>query len=393
MFYSASIKVRKQLNMKLRSTTPQLKQLVTSSTLVAATVLMVMAVPASVGQTVYADKYDEQIQAAQQEIDAYQGESAKLGKKADTLSNALAKLGAQKATIQSQLDLSQAQRDKLVKEIAENEKSLKHNQAVFGDSIVDLSIEGQVTPVEMLASSGSVGDYLDKQEYLAAVRDKVNDSINQIQTLKKKLNKQKTEVDIVISNQKNQRKALVAKENERASLLRETRGKESAYKGLINDRNSEIASLRSQQAAANAARLQSYGGGASVRAGDPGHGGYPSYLDNAAQDSLVDPWGMYNRECVSYAAWKVQSVKGYHIYGWGNANQWPGSAAGAGVSMGSSPRPHSVAVMSPGVYGHVAWVESVSGGYVTVSQYNWDFAGHYSEMTVPASFFDTYIYF
>ena len=344
---------------------------------------------------VYADQFDEKIKAAQQEVDAYQGESAKLGKKADTLSNALAKLGAQKATIQSQLDLSQAQRDKLVKEIAENEDRLKHNQVVFGDSIVDLSIESQVTPVEMLASSGSVGDYLDKQEYLASVRDKVNDSINQIQTLKTKLNKQKTEVEQVIKDQKGQRQALVAKENERAKLLQETRGKESSYRGLISERNGEIASLRAEQAAANAARLQSFGGGASVQAGDPGHGGYPGYLDNAPKDSLVDPWGMYNRECVSYAAWKVEQNRGHMPYwgGSGNANQWPGNAAASGIPTSSSPKRHSVAVTYSGPYGHVAWVESVSGGYVTVSQYNWGMAGEYSEMTVPASFFDTYIYF
>lgn len=379
--------------MKLRFTTPQIKRLVTSSTLVAAAVLMVMAVPAGVGQPVYADQYDQKIAQAQKQIDSYQQESSKLSKKADTLNNALAKIGAQKSQIESQLSLSQARHDKLVKQIADNEKRLKENQKAFGEAIVDLSIEDQVTPVEMLASSGSIGDYLDKQEYLASVRDKVNQSINEIQILKQKLNKQKHQVELVIANQKNQRDALVAKENERNQLLQQTKGKESAYQTLIGKKNSQIASLRSEQAAANAARLQSYGGGAVVHAGDPGHGGYPANLDNAAQDSLVDPWGMYNRECVSYAAWKVQSVKGYHIYGWGNANQWPGSAAAAGFSMGSTPRAHSVAVMSSGYYGHVAWVESVSGGYVTVSQYNWDYAGHYSEMTVPASFFDTYIYF
>ncbi len=379
--------------MKLRSTTPQFKQLVTSSTLVAATVLMVLAVPAGMSQSVAADQYDQKIAQAQREIDAYQQESSKLSKKADTLNNALAKIGAQKSQIESQLSLSQAKHDKLVKDIAANEKKLKENQKAFGQSIVDLSIEDQVTPVEMLASSGSIGDYLDKQEYLASVRDKVNQSINEIQTLKQKLNKQKHEVELVIANQKNQQKAILAKENERNQLLQQTKGKESAYQGLISNKNSQISSLRAEQAAANAARLQSYGGGATVHAGDPGHGGYPSYLDNASQDSLVDPWGMYNRECVSYAAWKVQSVRGYHVYGWGNANQWPGSAAASGFRMGSAPRAHSVAVMSSGYYGHVAWVEGVSGGYVTVSQYNWDFAGHYSEMTVPASFFDTYIYF
>ncbi|MFZ2560368.1 MAG: CHAP domain-containing protein, partial [Candidatus Nanoperiomorbaceae bacterium] len=121
-------------------------------------------------------------------------------------------------------------------------------------------------------------------------------------------------------------------------------------------------------------------------------GGYP--YCGSAQDSMVDPWGLYNRECVSYAAYKVNSTYGNMPYmgGHGNASQWPGYLAGR-VPEGPTPKVGSVAIMNIGYYGHAAWVEAVNGGWVTVSQYNWDEAGHYSTMTVPASLFSVYIYF
>jgi len=150
----------------------------------------------------------------------------------------------------------------------------------------------------------------------------------------------------------------------------------------------EIADLQAAQIAANQ-RLDG-----TIVAGDPGHGGYPAAWDNAAQDSRLDSWGMYNRECVSYAAWKVYQTYGSMPYwgGVGNANEWPGDARRAGIPTGSTPRVHSVAISMRGYYGHAMWVEAVSGNMVYVSQYNYDLHGHYSEMWINGSSL-TYIYF
>jgi surface antigen len=107
---------------------------------------------------------------------------------------------------------------------------------------------------------------------------------------------------------------------------------------------------------------------------------------------------MYNRECVSYTAWKVYETYGYMPYwgGVGNANQWPGDARAAGIPTGSTPRANSVAIWNVGAFGHAMWVEAVAAdGSLWVSQYNYDYTGHYSEMSVSASMARslTYIYF
>jgi surface antigen len=157
------------------------------------------------------------------------------------------------------------------------------------------------------------------------------------------------------------------------------------------DAASEQATLEQFAAQAEANR----GLGGSIVAGDPNHGGYPTQWDSPTrQDSMLDNWGMFNRECVSYAAWKVYQTYGNMPYwgGIGNANQWLRNARNAGIPTGAAPKAQSVAISLAGYYGHAMWVEKVEGDMIYVSQYNYDLHGHYSEMWVSASYF-TYIYF
>ena len=164
---------------------------------------------------------------------------------------------------------------------------------------------------------------------------------------------------------------------------------ESVLASLSAQQQQQIMNQITTQIAANK------GLGGTVVAGDPGHGGYPAKWDvPARQDSRLDSWGMYNRECVSYAAWKVYQTYGHMPYwgGVGNANQWVRDARSAGIPTGSAPAVHSVAISMRGYYGHAMWVEKVAGNMIYVSQYNYDLHGHYSEMWVNANSF-TYIYF
>jgi surface antigen len=181
---------------------------------------------------------------------------------------------------------------------------------------------------------------------------------------------------------------VVAQQNQQQQILSLNQQQQSTLDSQIKSNNQKVGELRAQQAAAN----RKLGG--SAVAGDPGHGGYPSNLDGAPQDSLVDPWGMYNRECVSYTAWKVYQTYGHMPYwgGRGNANQWPADAQADGITVSSTPRAHSVAISMNGYYGHAMWVEGVSGNTIYVSQYNYDLAGHYSEMSINSSGL-LYLYF
>lgn len=115
-------------------------------------------------------------------------------------------------------------------------------------------------------------------------------------------------------------------------------------------------------------------------------GGYP-YANAPFPNSSVDPWGMYKRQCVSYAAWKV-SASGRNMPYWGgkgSAYMWDENARAAGIPVDANPRVGDVAVKNSGS-GHVMYVEAVYGdGTIKVSDYNNDGRGTYGERVRSAA--------
>lgn len=392
--------------MKQRSTTPVSTLasgsqgrgggLVTKSLIVASAVLMTVASPITFYGQAMADQYDDQINALRSEIGSYQQQAAVLNAQAKTLQDELTILDGQKSAIQAQIKISETRHAQLVAQIKETKEKIESNKESLGLTLANIYADDSITPLEMLASSKSIGDFVDKQEYRSAMRDQLTETIEQINKLKTELEKQRTETERVLKDQQAQNELLVQKEAERAKLLADTQGQEAAYQTLSADRESKISELRSQQAAALASRARSNGGYTSLP-GDGSRGGYPSLWANAPMNSYVDNWGMYSRQCVSYVAFKVQQAYGNMPYwgGVGNANQWPGNARAAGIPTGTTPKPGAVGVVSSGYYGHVAWVESVNpNGTINISHFNVGWNGEYAYWAnLSPSYFDTYIYF
>jgi surface antigen len=119
---------------------------------------------------------------------------------------------------------------------------------------------------------------------------------------------------------------------------------------------------------------------------------YPARLKNAPQDSLVDPWLFYNRECTSWVAWRLNSENGVAFDNywdgvhWGNASNWKNAAKAAGVPVDNNPVRGAVAWWSAGSAGssrgHVAWVQVVGDGAITIEEYNYLREGYYDTRTI-----------
>ncbi len=379
--------------MKLLSTTPVSKQFVTKSCIVATAV--VMALTAVTGQSfVLARDYESEINAAQAQAAEYSSQASHFRMQASTLQGELDRLTAEKNAIQAQIDESQSKLARLQAQIEETKRKIAENKDALGQTIADMYIDDKISPLEMLASSKNIGEYVDKQEYRASIRDELTSVIDTINTLKKQLEAQKTAVENELKNQEAQRTQLAAKEAEQQKLVDETRGQESAYQALASSKNSEVTALRNAQAEENR-RAAAAAMRTSIPAGIPGGGGYPGMWANAPIDAYVDPWGLYTRECVSYTAWKVWSTGRFvpHFGGRGNANEWPGTTSRYGISNGSTPVAGSVAIMYIGYYGHAMYVEAVNGdGTIIVSDYNLEWDGLYRYYKRSAAGL-TYIYF
>jgi surface antigen len=122
---------------------------------------------------------------------------------------------------------------------------------------------------------------------------------------------------------------------------------------------------------------------------------YPSRLKKAPQDSLVDPWQFYNRECTSWVAWRLNSENNVDFYNywkgvhWGDASHWKAAAVAADVRVDDKPNRGAVAWWAAGSAGssrgHVAWVQTVGDGAITIEEYNYLHRGAYDTRTISSS--------
>jgi surface antigen len=330
------------------------------------------------GQTLpaLADQFDVKINALRQQISAQQQQVNQLNAQQNTLANKIQTLNTQAEQTSNQIALTEARYNQTVADIAETKQKLADKKAQLAENLKLIYQQSQVTTVEMLASSNSFGDFLDRQQYLESMKIHMDGMVTEMSTTKVHLEDQQSQLANLLSQQQGLSYALGQQRSESSTLLAQSQGQEANYQNMIQANTQQVATLKAQQAAAIAAASRHVSGGSSA-----GCGGYPSSWCNAPQDSLIDSWGMYNRECVSYAAWAATYKFGHFVPYWGgrgNANQWPGNARGAGIPVDGSPRVGDVAIYSGGPYGHAMVVESVNGATVRVSSFNADNTGHYS---------------
>lgn len=350
-------------------------------------------------ENTYADQYDDQIAALQRQIDAYNAEAERLANQAATYQSQIAALQNQINTIQAEINVSQAQYDQLVAQIAETEQKIQDNKDSLGMTVAEMYVDDNITPIEMLVSSKNISDYLDKQEYRTSIRNQLVDTIDQIKKLKADLENKKIAQQEVLDKQNAQKASLQAAQAEQQSLYNQTKGEEAAYQQLVASSRQAMADA----AAAQRAYLASLGGnGSGGTYGDfiwqnlyPSDGaggcsdGYPYCQE---QDTIVDQWQLYNRECVSYAAWAIYYRFGKYVspfYGSGNAYEWEWSApAYSGAWRVYDPQPGDAVVLPQSGFapiGHLMVVESYSDGWIHISQYNMFGTGQYSTMDIRNS--------
>lgn len=363
------------------------------------TLLFTVAFSLSAIHDVYADKWDEQMASLRLQANQYQQQADALRVKGDTLQNRLDQITAQVNAMRAQIEINQQKRDKLQSEIQASQDRLIKSQSALGDILASLYIDDNVSSVELLASSESVTEFVDKQEYRSSIRDQLNTAISEVKSLKTKLENEKKAVEIVLAELDRQGQQLSAMQAEQQNLVNQTRGEEAEYQNLMNNARNQMASIAAQQRGyySSLLRISSVNSGVIGSfqywgwSGNQGcSGGYP-YC--AGQDTMVDPWNLYNRECVSYVAWVLKNRFGRNVqpfHGDGNASQWPYSAARwSGAYRVSIPQPGDVVVLpASGGFapiGHVMIVESVNGDAMFVSQYNFYGTGEYSTMFVKNS--------
>lgn len=387
--YSNKTKTTKNVNTKTtNSTKTSLKTVLAVRpgrifAVVAASVLVTVGVVAPV---VKADVYDEQIRALQnQNADAQNNVNA-LQDQANSYQDAIYRLQAQIDAVTAQIAANQAEQSKLQQEIVEMQAEIDAQKVLLGEGIKAMYVDGQITTIEMLATSNNLSEFVDKEEYRNAVQKNIQESLARIAKLQNDLKQKKVQIDQLLESQRAQEAQLAADRRQQADMLAYTESQKASFNNQIAANSSRIADLRRQQIIANS-RYNIGPAGTGVACG----GGYPAKWCEIGQDTVIDSWGMYNRECVSYTAFKVHmdflagrnSRDMPYWGGVGNANQWDENAMRAGIPVDYDPEPGAIAISNAGYYGHAMYVEQVGtiNGQqaVYVSQYNAQLDGRYSE--------------
>lgn len=134
--------------------------------------------------------------------------------------------------------------------------------------------------------------------------------------------------------------------------------------------------------------------GKEIDESEAGQGGiantYPEPYRSAPKDSMLDPSTCYNRECVSYCAWKICEIKGEWPPRTGsmNAKEWIYRLPSWGYKKVSAPKNGGkyVGVTTKGTYGHVIWFEFDN----TISEYNYAVVGGFDVRAVDLNQYEWY---
>lgn len=347
-------------------------------------VLSALVLTALIGGAVvvHADQFDDQINALRQQNSEAQGVLNGLQDQAGSYQETISQLQAQIDAVTAQIVANQAQQAALQQQIIDAQNKIIQQKKYLGENIQAMYVDGQLSTIEELATSKNLSDYVDKEEYRITAQNALNDTIKQIAALQAQLQKQKGELDTLVASQQQQQNQLASARAQQQELLTFNEGQQSAYNSQINANQGRIGELRRAQIAAN-----SRFAGGPAGSGPACGGGYPAMWCEIPQDSVIDAWGMYNRECVSYTAFKVHQdyISGRNARdmpywgGVGNANQWDEDARNYGIPVDNTPTPGAIAVSNAGAFGHVMYVESVNGdGSFNLSQYNASLDGRYS---------------
>ncbi|MDT8952442.1 cell wall hydrolase P40 [Lacticaseibacillus paracasei] len=400
-------------------------------TLVAAVTL---AGSASAVTPVFADTSDSiasnksETNALLKQIEDANTEVINLNKQIDTkngqISDATAKISATDAKISS-----------LSGEIVAAQKNVTARKNNLKDQLISLqkkagnSVSGNVY-IDFVLNSQNLSDLIARTMTVGKLSQASKDALDAVTVAKNKLAGLKTEQENARQTLVSTKASLETQKSQLVALQKDANDKQDALNKQIADHKDELVALQSQfaqeqseAAAATQAALKtvaastassstsstsssttststianntssSSNNSSSVITNNTASGS-GSHADFSGSGNTY-PWG----QCT----WYVKSVAPWAGNGWGNGAQWGGSAAAAGFTVNHTPAAGSIIVFAAGQsvggqwtadgsYGHVAYVQSVSGDSVTISQGGMGFSSPTGPNTQTISGASSYVY-
>ncbi|WCZ17898.1 CHAP domain-containing protein [Lacticaseibacillus paracasei] len=400
-------------------------------TLVAAVTL---AGSASAVTPVFADTSDSiasnksETNALLKQIEDANTEVINLNKQIDTkngqISDATAKISATDAKISS-----------LSGEIVAAQKNVTARKNNLKDQLISLqkkagnSVSGNVY-IDFVLNSQNLSDLIARTMTVGKLSQASKDALDAVTVAKDKLAGLKTEQENARQTLVSTKASLETQKSQLVSLQKDANDKQDALNKQIADHKDELVALQSQfaqeqseAAAATQAALKTVAAStasSSTTSSSSSASSTSTIANNTSSSSNnsssvitnntasgsgshADFSGSGNTYPWGQCTWYVKSVAPWAGNGWGNGAQWGGSAAAAGFTVNHTPAAGSIIVFAAGQsvggqwtadgsYGHVAYVQSVSGDSVTISQGGMGFSSPTGPNTQTISGASSYVY-
>lgn len=302
--------------------------------------------------------------------------------------------------------------DALQERLDEAQAELSAKATLLRANMRTLYKRGDASTFELMASSDSFSEFIDEQEYLERLKNQIQGMTREIYDIQLSIRQQQNEQRELLLQQESVKESLAEMRAEREELLDETLSEEERLR-----EHSQSLVARQQEINRELIRM-------SQIVTTEGSGGYPWadalcvytdapvgpcrhptdswgdfewYVDD--KSNRRDKWEFFYRNCTSYVAWR-SAQDGFEITppspgrsGLGDAGSWHKNASRYDeLSVGTEPRVGSFAVFANGPFGHVAYVERISGDRVLISEYNLIADGMYSERWIPRYQPTAYVY-
>lgn len=227
-------------------------------------ILLITTVPSSI-QAQSVDELRAQSNQKTKELQANQKAAEQKAQEATRLKDESARLaalisGAESALEQTNLKVrtTEAEITNLQNQIEEKNKELKvQKENLFETMKVMYETGGDQSTLEIVASSNTLSDLIDRSQYLESVRENVNKTVNSIQKIKADLETNKAEqekkhsdLNELQSQQEAQSRSLTSQKAEKDRLTSSAQSSQAAFeakvaeaKDSLNKLNAQISSL------------------------------------------------------------------------------------------------------------------------------------------------------
>ncbi len=196
---------------------------------------------------------EKQIELYQDNILNTQKQAKSLKREIYILENKIKKLNLQiKAT---QLTLSRLNQEIQIQEqsISLKELEISQEKKLLADFLENLYEKETQSLLEITLKNNSLSEFFDEINSMMVIQERIKESLEELKKLKQSLEQRKKELleqkmqTVSLSNiQSLQKKTLAQKQQEKDSLLKKTKGKESVYKQLLKKSKQTAAEIRSR---------------------------------------------------------------------------------------------------------------------------------------------------